>query len=229
MDTQWAFRQAYYEARKIKESQDAYCAGARKGHWNKLGEFPESLQWEALVDVLRGRVKVNNHCYEAVDFDGMIRVRTSQILVSQIIHSYLQLTNEFKFSIAAFHHAHEAYLVPDLLKKMYKAPPAVALFATNARYKREAYRGSEFAPRVLADHGIQVVMKVRLLLPPMGPLPLRFPTVRSPGSGLSPPPLRGAASTLLRTASGSRPCLCHYYLRRGCRLWTSPRLREAWI
>lgn len=83
-------------------------------------------------------------------------------------HSYLQLTNEFKFSIAAFHHAHEAYLVPDLLKKIYGAPPAVALFATNARYKREAYRGSEFAPRILADHGIQVVMKVRLLVP-VGP------------------------------------------------------------
>jgi len=78
MDTQWAFRQAYDEARKIKERQDAYCAEARKGHWHKLGEFPESLQWESLVDVLRGRVKVNNHCYEAVDFDGMIRVQASQ-------------------------------------------------------------------------------------------------------------------------------------------------------
>jgi len=83
-------------------------------------------------------------------------------------HSRLQLTNEFRFSIAAFHHAHEAYLVPDLLKKMYGTPPAVALFATNARYKREAYRGSEFAPRILVDHGIQVVMKVRLLLPQIG-------------------------------------------------------------
>lgn len=38
------------------------------------GEFPESLQWEALVDVLRGRVKVHTHCYEAVDLDGLVRV-----------------------------------------------------------------------------------------------------------------------------------------------------------
>jgi hypothetical protein len=38
--------------------------------------------------------------------------------------------------------------------------PAAALFATNARYKREAYRGSEFAPRILAENGIDVVMKV---------------------------------------------------------------------
>ena len=74
---------------------------------------------------------------------------------------FLQLTNEFKFSIAALHHAHETYLVPELLKKAYGGPPAVALFATNARYKREAYRGSEFAPAILSDYGLKVVMKVR--------------------------------------------------------------------
>jgi hypothetical protein len=28
------------------------------GQWTGLGEFPEDLQWEALVDVLRGRVRV---------------------------------------------------------------------------------------------------------------------------------------------------------------------------
>ena len=38
--------------------------------------------------------------------------------------------------------------------------PAAALFASHGRYKREAYRGSEFAPRILADNGLSVVMKV---------------------------------------------------------------------
>ncbi|KAJ7698627.1 carbohydrate esterase family 9 protein [Mycena rosella] len=142
MDTQWAFRQAYNTARILKDKQDAYCGKALAGQWTGLGEFPEDLQWEALVDVLRGRVKVQNHCYEGVDIDGMIR-----------------LTNEFKFSIAAFYHAHEAYLVPDLIKKAYGHPPAVAIFATHARFKREASRGSEFAPRILADNGLDVVMK----------------------------------------------------------------------
>jgi hypothetical protein len=75
MDTQWAFRQGYNTARKIKEKQDAYCAKALAGEWKDLGDFPEDLQWEALVDVLRGRVKVQNHCYEAVDLDGIVRVR----------------------------------------------------------------------------------------------------------------------------------------------------------
>ncbi|KAK2463226.1 hypothetical protein APHAL10511_004881 [Amanita phalloides] len=140
MDTMWSFRQSYETARKVKQQQDEYCHKALSGDWDGLGGFPENLQWEALVDVLRGRVKVHTHCYEATDLDGI-------------------LTNEFNFSIAAFHHAHETYLVPDLLKKAYGHPPAVALFATNARYKREAYRGSEFAPRILADNGLQVVMK----------------------------------------------------------------------
>lgn len=43
-------------------------------------------------------------------------------------------------------------------------PPATALFAINARYKRESYRGSEFAPRILAQEGLDVVMKVVALM-----------------------------------------------------------------
>ena len=65
----------YNEARKIKEDQDAYCEKALAGRWEGLGEFPEELKWEQLVEVLRGRIKVQTHCYEATDFDGFIRVR----------------------------------------------------------------------------------------------------------------------------------------------------------
>ena len=89
-----------------------------------------------------GKVKVNTHCYEATDIAAMIR------------H-----TNEFKFPLAALHHAHEAYLVPDLLKTAWNHTPAVALFATQARYKREAWRGSDYAPRILAAENITVIMK----------------------------------------------------------------------
>ncbi|KAJ7600925.1 carbohydrate esterase family 9 protein [Mycena floridula] len=143
MDTIWAFRKAYETARQLKEKQDDYCEAALSGNWAAAaGKFPEDLQWEMLVDVLRGRVKIHNHCYEAVDLDGIVR-----------------LSNEFKFSIAAFHHAHEAYLVPDLLKKAHGHPPAVAIFATNGGYKREAYRISEFAGKILSEAGLDVVMK----------------------------------------------------------------------
>ncbi|KAL1742134.1 hypothetical protein HDZ31DRAFT_66247 [Schizophyllum fasciatum] len=144
MDTFWQFREAYETARKIKEAQDEYCEAAFAGKWDAIEgkEFPDDLRWEALVDVLRGKVKVNTHCYEAVDLDGFVR-----------------LTNEFKFPLSSFHHAHETYLVPDVLKRVYGEPPASAMFATFARYKREAYRHSEFAPRILHDHGLRVVMK----------------------------------------------------------------------
>ncbi|KJA29058.1 hypothetical protein HYPSUDRAFT_211640 [Hypholoma sublateritium FD-334 SS-4] len=142
MDTFWDFRQGYNTAKKIKEEQDAYCARALNEDWEDLGDFPQDLKWEALVDVLRGRVKVNTHCYEAVDLDAFVR-----------------LSNEFKFPIAAFHHASEAYLVPSRIKQAYGKPPAIALFAVLGGYKRESYRASEYAPRILAEQNLTVLMK----------------------------------------------------------------------
>ncbi|CAA7271147.1 unnamed protein product [Cyclocybe aegerita] len=144
MDAIWNFRQAYDQARKVRDAQDAFCVRVEAGDWESLKvnenayeEFPENLQWESLVDVLRGRVKLS-----AVDFDGIVR-----------------LSNEFKFPVASFHHGGEAYLITDLLKKTYGGAPALALFASNFRKKREAYRGSEFAPAILAENGVPVVMK----------------------------------------------------------------------
>ncbi|KAJ7116354.1 hypothetical protein C8R44DRAFT_792267 [Mycena epipterygia] len=142
MDTVWSVRKAYDEARKMKIAQDQYCSQALTGHWTGLGEFPSELALEALVDILRGKFKVQTHCYEAVDIDAFIR-----------------MTNEFQFPVAAFHHAHESYLVPEVLKRGYEKPPASAIFASFSRYKREAYRHSEFAARILADNGLKVVMK----------------------------------------------------------------------
>lgn len=143
MDAMWTLRSAYNQARKIMQSQDDYCALVQNGQWESITRpFPEDLQWEALVDVLRGRVKISNHCYEAVDLDALVR-----------------LTDEFKFPISSIHHASEAWLVPDVIKRAWGGVPTIALFATNSRYKREAYRASEYAPRVLADSEIHVAFK----------------------------------------------------------------------
>lgn len=62
MDGQWNFRNAYNEAKKIRDAQDAFCSKVESSDWAALPageEFPEDLQWESLVDVLRGRVKVS--------------------------------------------------------------------------------------------------------------------------------------------------------------------------
>lgn len=48
-DQGWNFRKAYNKATQIKDKQDAWCA---KGKDNSE-PFPEELEWEALVDVLR--------------------------------------------------------------------------------------------------------------------------------------------------------------------------------
>lgn len=50
---------SYEHARQIKDKQDEHCSKAFADEWKGLGEFPEDLQWEALVDILRGKVKVN--------------------------------------------------------------------------------------------------------------------------------------------------------------------------
>ncbi|CDO74447.1 hypothetical protein BN946_scf184979.g2 [Trametes cinnabarina] len=146
MDTVWAVRDAYNKACKIKASQDEYCIKALAGDWESIKneKFPESYQWESLVEILRGRVKskVQTHCYEALDIDNFVRI-----------------SNEFQFPVAAFHHAHEAYLVPEVLKRAYNNTPAIAMFSTFSRYKREAFRHSEFAPRILAEEGVPVIMK----------------------------------------------------------------------
>lgn len=121
MDTMWSFRSAYEEARKVRDAQDMFCARAEAGLWNEIQgqSYPEDLRWEALVDVLRGRVKVSTHCYEPVDLDGIVRVNAficSSYDLRRAKRHTSQLTQEFKFPIASFHHAHEAYLVPDALK-----------------------------------------------------------------------------------------------------------------
>jgi len=61
MDTMWSYRSAYIEASKIKQAQDEYCARAESGLWDSINTpYPENGQYEVLVDVLRGRVKVGH-------------------------------------------------------------------------------------------------------------------------------------------------------------------------
>ena len=103
--------------------------------------LPQDLQWESLGALLRGQVLLNVHCYTIPDLEAFVR------------H-----TNEFNFSVQAFHHAHQTYLVPEILKRAYgRRPPAAALFADNMYYKAEAYVASERAGKILYDNGITPV------------------------------------------------------------------------
>ena len=71
--------------------------------WKKAGSDPEkrpdrNLQLETLMGVLDGEIRIQNHCYRADEMATMI-----------------DISKEFDFKIASFHHAVEAYKVRDLL------------------------------------------------------------------------------------------------------------------
>lgn len=78
--------------------------------WIKAGSYRESLEsgtetqrdlgLETLAGVLAGDIKVHVHCYRSDDIATMLSV-----------------AREFGFSIAAVHHAVEAYKIPALLKE----------------------------------------------------------------------------------------------------------------
>jgi imidazolonepropionase-like amidohydrolase len=138
----WYFRHAFEQARALVNAQDDWCAAAdRVGAENMQSYLPMELKWESLGAVLRGQVHVNTHCYTVPDLEAFVK------------HS-----NEFQFPIRAFHHAHQTYLVPEILKKAYGGrPPAAALFADNMYYKAEAYVGSEQAGKILWENGLTPV------------------------------------------------------------------------
>ncbi|KAF2996213.1 hypothetical protein E8E13_002226 [Curvularia kusanoi] len=134
----WEFRHAFEQARAYVQEQDDWCAKADAvGVENMETYLRQDLQWETLGAVLRGQVRVNTHCYTIPDLEAMVR------------H-----TNEFKFRVYAFHHAHQTYLVPEVLKRTWGGTPAAALFADNMYYKVEAYTASERAGAILYAHNI---------------------------------------------------------------------------
>ncbi|KAF9926009.1 hypothetical protein FBU30_004302 [Linnemannia zychae] len=142
----WLFREKLAKATELKRAQDDWCSAAGAlPHWGRhrlSTPFPEDLQYESLVALLRGDVRLNVHCYETHDIQAMV-----------------DHTNEFKFEIKAFHHALDAYRVPEILKRAYKNVPAVATFAAKFGYKKEAFQASVLSPKILVDAGIEVAMK----------------------------------------------------------------------
>ncbi|KAJ2987848.1 hypothetical protein NUW58_g4287 [Xylaria curta] len=135
----WEFRHAFEQAANLVRAQDDWCAAADAvGVENMENYLPQDLRWETLGAVLRGQVHVNTHCYTIPDLEAFVN------------HS-----NEFKFAVRAFHHAHQTFLVPEILKRAWgDSPPASALFADNMWYKHEAYIGSEYAGKILYENGL---------------------------------------------------------------------------
>ncbi|KAI1842532.1 hypothetical protein JX265_012656 [Neoarthrinium moseri] len=135
----WEFRHAFETAANLIQAQDDWCdQAAAIGVDNMASYLPQELKWESLSAALRGQVHINTHCYTIPDLEA-----------------FVDHTNEFKFPIRAFHHAHQTYLVPEILKRAWgDSPPASALFADNMWYKAESYVGSEYAGKILWENGL---------------------------------------------------------------------------
>jgi imidazolonepropionase-like amidohydrolase len=87
------------------------------------GPMKRDLQMETLAGVLGGKILVQNHCYRADEMANII-----------------QLSHEFGYKVAAFHHAVEAYKIADLLKA---EGICGALWADWWGFKLESYDGIE--------------------------------------------------------------------------------------
>ncbi|KAM0561528.1 hypothetical protein ACHAPJ_003411 [Fusarium lateritium] len=142
MGESYEFRHAFEQARDLIQKQDDWCAKAESQGVESLDEYlPGEIAWDALTAALRGQVHINTHCYTIPDLEAMV-----------------DHTNEFKFPVRAFHHAHQTFLVPEILKRTWGGrPPASALFADNMFYKTEAYIGSEYAGKILHENNLTVV------------------------------------------------------------------------
>ncbi|KAF4810242.1 hypothetical protein CGCSCA5_v010727 [Colletotrichum siamense] len=138
----WEFRHAFEQAAKLVRDQDDWCDAAEKFGVESQGSYlPQDLKWESLSAALRGQVHINTHCYTIPDLEA-----------------FVDHTNEFKFPVRAFHHAHQTYLVPEILKRTWGGrAPASALFADNMYYKSESYVASEYAGKILWENGLTPV------------------------------------------------------------------------
>lgn len=89
------------------------------------------LAMETLVGVLDGKILVHNHCYRA---DEMAQV--------------IDMSKEFGYHVAAFHHAVEAYKIGDMLKEN---DICAAVWADWYGFKMEAYDGIPENAALLQD------------------------------------------------------------------------------
>ncbi len=109
-----------------------------KRKMDKGESVTRDLQLETLAGVLAGQILVQNHCYRA---DEMAQV--------------IDMSHEFGYKIAAFHHAVEAYKIADLLAR---EGICAAMWADWYGFKMEAYDAvNENIPMVHAAGACAIV------------------------------------------------------------------------
>jgi len=115
------YRAAWINARAYQKRWDDYRAKVAKG---EKAEAPgRDLQMDTLAGVLRGDILIQNHCYRADEMAVMI-----------------DISKEFGFHIAMFHHGSEGYKIADVLAREHIC---VATWANWWGFKMESFDGIE--------------------------------------------------------------------------------------
>src|SRR5438270_670505 len=131
-------RAALIEAQQYMKDWDEYNEKAKKG--DKEAKAPKrDLKLEALANVLRGKLLVQIHIYRADEF-----------------LTELAMAKEFGYKIRGFHHALEAYKVPDQIAQ---AGVGIATFSDWWGYKYEAYDAIPWNAVMAMRHGVKVAIK----------------------------------------------------------------------
>lgn len=112
------YRSAWIAAKEYDTSWSEYEDKVANGE--KDAKAPtRDLEKETLRGVLRGEIRIHNHCYRADEMANMV-----------------ELSKEFGYSIAAFHHAVEAYKIAPLLAEN---DICAVVWADWWGFKQEAY------------------------------------------------------------------------------------------
>ena len=131
-------REAFVQAQDYMREWDDYNTKVKRGE--KDAKMPKhDLKLEALADVLRGKFLVQIHCYRADEF-----------------LTEMAMAREFGYKIRAFHHALEAYKVPE---KLAAEGVAIATFADWWGYKNEAWDAIPWNAVISMRKGVRVAIK----------------------------------------------------------------------
>jgi imidazolonepropionase-like amidohydrolase len=131
-------REALVQAQDYMREWDAYNEKVKRA--DKDATAPKhDLKLEALADVLRGKLMVQIHCYRADEF-----------------LTEISMAHEFGYKIRAFHHALEAYKVPE---KLAAENIGIATFADWWGYKQEAWDAIPWNAVMSMRKGVRVAIK----------------------------------------------------------------------
>ncbi len=131
-------REAFTQAKDYQRQWDEYNAKVTKGDKNATPP-KKDLKMDALVQVLQGKMLVQIHCYRADEFLTEIAI-----------------ANEFGYKIRAFHHALEAYKVPQALAQN---NIAIATFSDWWGFKYEAWDAIPWNAVMAMRAGVRVAVK----------------------------------------------------------------------